>query len=176
MTKWPETGISSCCKDWYCCKDQSDTVYGNTSKHVSVVYVLEWIFHVNSMVISIDDWSVIEMIIYGDISKHINVVYVLKWLWCEFNGGVCWYCHIRSPHTTCIKKSLQNIYNTYMFAGIAICGHSNHKTDITIKFTLKNGFKTYITLMCLLVLPYMVTSITKWTSALNSHQKMAPNI
>jgi len=30
-----------------------------------------------------------------------------------------------------------NIYVFYMFAGIAIYGHSNHKIDITIEFTLK---------------------------------------
>ena len=70
-----------------------------------------------------------------------------------------------------IKKPLQNIYNTYMFAGIAIYGHSDHKMDITIKFTSKNRSRTYI---CLPVLPYMVTRITKQTSPSNSHQKITP--
>src|SRR5882762_3589917 len=32
---------------------------------------------------------------------------------------------------------LQNIYNTYMFAGITIYGHSDHKTNITIEFASK---------------------------------------
>src|ERR1700683_2831895 len=61
-----------------------------------------------------------------------------------------------------------------MFAGIAICGHSDHKIDITIKFTSKSHSRTYIILMYLPVLPYMVTLITKWTSPSNSHQKTAP--
>ena len=34
-----------------------------------------------------------------------------------------------------------------MFAGIAIYGHSDHETDITIEFTLKNHSRTYITLI-----------------------------
>src|SRR6202042_810501 len=65
----------------------------------------------------------------------------------------------------------QNTQNTYVFAAIAIYGHSDHKTDITIEFTLKNQSKTYITLMGWPLLPYMVTPITKQTSLLNSHQK-----
>src|SRR6202050_1868981 len=72
------------------------------------------------------------------------------------------------------QKPLQNIYNTYMFSGIAIYGHSDHKTDITIKSTSKNCSRTYITLMCLPVLPYMVTPITKRPSPLNPHQKPTP--
>src|SRR6202050_3528516 len=72
------------------------------------------------------------------------------------------------------QKTTQNIYNTYVFAAIAIYGHSNHKMDITIEFTSKNHSRTHKTLMCLLLLPYMVTPITKWTSPLNSHQKTAP--
>ena len=70
--------------------------------------------------------------------------------------------------------SPQNIYNTYLFAGIAIYSHSDHETNITIEFTLKNHSRTYITLMCLLVLPYMVTLITEQTSPLNLHQKTTP--
>jgi hypothetical protein len=58
-----------------------------------------------------------------------------------------------------------------VFAGIAIYGHSNHRTDITIEFASKIRSRTYITLMCLLVLPYMVTPITEQTSPLNLHQK-----
>src|SRR6202142_4093620 len=69
------------------------------------------------------------------------------------------------------QKTTQNIYNTYGFAAIAIYGHSNHKTNITIEFTSKNQSKTYITLMGLPLWPYMVTPITKQTSPLNSHQK-----
>src|ERR1700683_646248 len=69
------------------------------------------------------------------------------------------------------QKTTLNIYNTYVFASIAIYGHSDHKTDITIEFTLKNQSKTYITLMGWLLLPYMVTPITKQTSLLNLHQK-----
>jgi len=65
---------------------------------------------------------------------------------------ICWYCHICSfqsrnghHHWIHIKKSLQNIYNTYVFAGIAIYDHSNHKTDITIEFASKNHSRTYKT-------------------------------
>jgi len=58
-----------------------------------------------------------------------------------------------------------------MFDSITIYGHSDHRTDITIEFTSKNHFRTYITLICLPVLLYMVTPITEWTSPLNSHQK-----
>src|ERR1700734_2834287 len=72
------------------------------------------------------------------------------------------------------QKTTQNIYNTYGFAAIAIYGHSDHKTDITIEFTSKNHSRTHRTLMCLLLLPYMVTLITKRTSPLNSHRKSAP--
>src|ERR1700691_3095709 len=43
--------------------------------------------------------------------------------------------------------------------------------DITIEFTSKNHSRTHRTLMCLLLLPYMVTPITKQTSLLNLHQK-----
>src|SRR6202142_869615 len=71
------------------------------------------------------------------------------------------------------QNPLQNIYNTYVFATIAIYGHSDHKTDIIIEFTSKNQSRTYITLMGLPLLPYMVTPITKRTSPLNSHQKTA---
>src|ERR1700689_1164189 len=39
------------------------------------------------------------------------------------------------------------------------------------EFTLKNHSRTHKTLMGLLLLPYMVTPITKQTSPLNSHQK-----
>ena len=67
------------------------------------------------------------------------------------------------------QKTTQNIYNTYGFATIAIYGHSDHKMNITIEFTSKNHSRTHRTLMCLLLLPYMVTSITKRTSPLNSH-------
>src|ERR1700683_5287890 len=63
-----------------------------------------------------------------------------------------WTSPLNSP-----QKPLQNIYNTYMFASIAIYGHSNHKTDITIEFTSKNLSKTHMTLMGLPILPYMVT-------------------
>ena len=37
------------------------------------------------------------------------------------------------------KKSVQNMYNTYMFPGITIYGHSDHKTDITNGFPLKTA-------------------------------------
>src|ERR1700734_1933303 len=69
------------------------------------------------------------------------------------------------------QKTTQNIYNTYGFASIAIYGHSDHKTNITIEFTSKNHSRTHRTLMCLPLLPYMVTPITKRTSLLNSHRK-----
>ena len=77
-------------------------------------------------------------------------------------------------HWIHMKNSLQNIYNTYMFAGIAIYSHSDHKTDITIESASKNHSRTYITLTCLPVLPYMVTPITKQTSPSNPHQKTTP--
>jgi len=63
-------------------------------------------------------------------------------------------------------------YITYVFAGITIYGHSNHAMVITVEFTSKNNFRPYITLMCLRVLPYMVTLIMQPPSLLNSHQKM----
>ena len=31
------------------------------------------------------------------------------------------------------------MYHTCVFAGLAIYGHLDHKTDITVEFTLKNG-------------------------------------
>ena len=55
-----------------------------------------------------------------------------------------------------------------MFAGITIYGHVNHTTAITVKFTSKNDFRP---LMCLRVLPYMVTPITQQPSLLNFHFK-----
>ena len=73
---------------------------------------------------------------------------------------IFWYCHIwslrshnRHHHWIHIKKQFQMIYNTCIFAGIAIYGHSDHTMDITIEFTLKNGSRWYITLVYLLVLP-----------------------
>ena len=94
---------------------------------------------------------------------------------------VCCYCHIWSlwsqnghHHWIHIENPLQNIYNTYVFATIAIYGHSDHKTNITIEFTSKNHSRTYRTLMLLPLLPYMGTPITKQTSPLNSHRKIGP--
>ena len=59
--------------------------------------------------------------------------------------SVCCYCHIWSlrsqnghHHWIHIEKPVQNIYNTYGLASIAIYGHSDHKTNITIEFTSKN--------------------------------------
>ena len=66
------------------------------------------------------------------------------------------------------------MYHTCVFAGLAIYGHLDHQTDITIEFMLKNGSQRCITLVCLPDLPYMVTLITKLTSPLNSCQKMVP--
>ena len=57
-----------------------------------------------------------------------------------------------------------------MFAGIAIYGYSNHKMNIAIEFIPKNHSRIYITLICLLVLPYIVTPIIEWTSPLNSYK------
>ena len=59
------------------------------------------------------------------------------------------------------QKLFKTIYNTYVFAGINIYGHSNHATAIAVEFASKNDFRPYITLMCLLVLPYLVTPITQ---------------
>jgi len=47
-------------------------------------------------------------------------------------------------HQIHIKNLLQNIYNTYVFATIAIYGYSDHKMDITFEFTLKNRSWRYI--------------------------------
>jgi len=74
------------------------------------------------------------------------------------------------------NKPLQNIYNTYIFSSIAIYGHSDHRTDITIEFQSKKHSRTYITLICLLVLSYMVAPITEQISPLNSHQKLLQNV
>ena len=78
---------------------------------------------------------------------------------------VIWSLWFQNGHHNwiCIEKPLQNIYNTHLFSSFAIYGYSNHKTNIIIEFTLKNDFRTYITLTCLVVLPYMVTPITKQT-------------
>ena len=66
------------------------------------------------------------------------------------------------------------MYHTCVFAGLTIYGHSDHKTNITVEFTSKNGSWRCIILVCLPDLPYMVTLITKPTSPLNSHRKMVP--
>ena len=58
-----------------------------------------------------------------------------------------------------------------MLAGITIYGYSDYATAITAEFASKNNFRPYITLMCLLVLPYIVTLITQQPSLLNLHQK-----
>ena len=55
------------------------------------------------------------------------------------------------------------MYHTCVFAGLAIYGHSDHKTDITIEFTSKNGSRRCVTLVYLPDLPYMVTLIMKQT-------------
>ena len=39
------------------------------------------------------------------------------------------------------------MYHTCVFAGLAIYGHSDHKTDITVEFMLKNGSRRCITLV-----------------------------
>src|ERR1700735_1089188 len=41
----------------------------------------------------------------------------------------------------------------------------------TFEFTLKNHSRTHRTLMCLLLLPYMVTPITKRTSPSKNHSR-----
>ena len=116
------------------------TIYGNTSKHISVIYVLERFFDANSMVV----W-----------------------------GDLLWQYKQTPP-----LNSHQNHFKTYTkhIWHLWVCqyGHSDHKTDITIEFTSKNHSRTYITLMWLPVLPYMVTLITKWTSPSNPHQKTIP--
>ena len=66
-------------------------------------------------------------------------------------------------------KPFQKMYNTYVFAGLAIYGYSNHETNITIEFALKNCSRRCIALVCLPVLPYMVTPIIQQISPLNSH-------
>jgi len=63
-----------------------------------------------------------------------------------------------------------------LFSSIAKYGHSDHETELTIEFTSKNHSRTYLTLMCLPVLPYIVTSIMKWTSLLNSHKKTTQEV
>ena len=68
-----------------------------------------------------------------------------------------WTSQLNSLH---IKKPLQDIYNTYMFASIAIYGHSDHRMDITIESASKNCSRTYITLMHLQVLPIWQNNIT----------------
>src|ERR1700733_10090733 len=90
-------------------------------------------------------------------------------------AGIAIYGH--SDHRTDITIEFtfeKNIYNTYVFANIAKYGHSDHGTDITIEFASKIHSRTYITLVCLPVLPYMVTPIMEQTSPLNLHQKSAP--
>ena len=69
-----------------------------------------------------------------------------------------------------IKKLLQKMYDTHVFTGVAIYGYSNHKSNITIEFLSKNHSRRCITLMCLPVLPYMVTLIMKQTHR-HHHQK-----
>ena len=66
------------------------------------------------------------------------------------------------------------MYHTCVFARLAIYGHSDHETDITVEFTSKNGYWRCTTLVCLPDLPYMVTLIMKLTSPLNSCWKMVP--
>ena len=39
------------------------------------------------------------------------------------------------------------MYHTCVFAGLAIYGHSDHETNITIEFMLKNGSQRCITLV-----------------------------
>ena len=89
-------------------------------------------------------------------------------------ASIAIYGHSDHKTNITIEFTTQNIYNTYGFAAIAIYGHSDHKTDITIEFTSKNHSRTYRTLMLLPLLPYMVTPITKQTSPLNSHRKIGP--
>ena len=67
---------------------------------------------------------------------------------------ICWTCHIwllwswnRHHHWIHIEKWFLKMYHTCMFAGLAIYGHSDHETDITIEFTSKNGSWRCITLV-----------------------------
>ena len=92
------------------------------------------------------------------------MVYTVWSLWSQ-NRLHCWI-HI--------KKWFLKMYHTCMFVRLAIYGYSDHEADITIEFTLKNGSRRCITLVCLPDLPYMVTLIMKPTSPLNSRQKMVP--
>jgi hypothetical protein len=91
---------------------------------------------------------------------------------------VCWTCHIwscwsrnRHHHWIHVKKWFPKMYHTCGFARLAIYGHSDHETDITIEFTSKNGSRRCITLVCLPDLPYMVTTVMKWT---NRHYHWKP--
>ena len=46
-----------------------------------------------------------------------------------------------------IDKWFLKMYHTCVFMGLAIYGHSDHETNITIEFTLKNGSWRCITLV-----------------------------
>src|ERR1700723_272073 len=71
-------------------------------------------------------------------------------------ASIAIYGHSDHKTNITIEFTTQNIYNTYGFAAIAIYGHSDHKTNITIEFTSKNLSRAHRTLMCLLLLPYTV--------------------
>ena len=94
----------------------------------------------------------------GSWSRHCSHIWSLRsWNW--------------HHHLIHVEKWLLKMYHTCVFARLAIYGHSDHETDISIEFTSKNGSQKCITLVCLLDLPYMATLITKPTLPLNSHWK-----
>ena len=97
----------------------------------------------------------------GSWSWHCSHIHMVTWimkLTSPFNSCwkmvledvwhlcVCWTCHIwslwsrnRHHHWIHIKKWFLKMYHTCVFAGLTIYGHSDHKTDITVEFTSKNG-------------------------------------
>jgi len=79
-------------------------------------------------------------------NQHHHWIHIEKWFLKMYHTCVCQTCHIwslwsQNQHHRWIhiKKWFPKMYHTSVFAGLAIYGHSDDETDITIEFTSKNG-------------------------------------
>jgi hypothetical protein len=96
--------------------------------------------------------------------SHINHGWIRPIYWntsCATTWILSWILALTLSNFLVLDLNLDNVLRNF-FVSIAICGHSDHKTNSTVKFTLNNGSKWYITFANFLVLPHMIPPITQW--------------
>jgi hypothetical protein len=139
------------------------TIYGKTGKHTSVIHLLEQFFNVNSMVMFVS-WSE-----WPYMAKPANT------FWSGFSMWIQWWCwfHDWSDWQYQQTHKCFILHSDYIIVFMGEFSLQNHARWCPYHI-LQFDYIIILTLLCLLILPYMVTLITKQTSPLNSHWKTAP--